>query len=354
MSSREKFAGVLKFELTNVLSLPHLFYQVHGEAVRRWQREGLPRDVHVVEHLGLERVELMPINVGPMPHYERGRLEEIEEWRLSMDRDFRAKISEEIAIVEGQPPIRQPSDWEWFKRLLNPQSPARYPRFWDNYKRVVSDRIYGLGIYVGSPLSWLIEWLGVRGFCDALNNNRQWLNEVLEWLTNFVIETTRRAVSEVAVDFAMFGEGCAYRAVAAAGSDELCSLMRKPYEAIVNHLRQHGVKLIIMHANGNVASLIPMWLDVGINVLAPIQASAGMDALSLRKTYGKSLAFIGGIDREALSGSKRDVADELLRKVPRLIADGGYIPAPDGVVQANVPWDNMRYYFELLHSIAEG
>lgn len=354
MNSREKFVGVLNFELTNALSLPHLFYPIHGEAVRRWQREGLQRDVHVVERLGLERVELMPIDVGPMPHYERGRLEEIEEWRLSMDRDFKAKISEEIAIVEEQPPIRQPSDWEWFKRLLNPQSPARYPRFWDDYKRVVSERTYGLGIYVGSPLSWMIEWLGVRGFCDALTNNRQWLEGMLEWLADFVIETTKRAVSEVAVDFAMFGEGRAYRAIAAAGSDEVCSLMRKPYEAIVNHLHQHGVRLIIMHANGNVASLIPMWLDVGINVLAPIQASAGMDVLLLRKTYGKDLALIGGIDREALAGSRRDLTDEVLRKVPSLLGEGGYIPAPDGVVQANVSWENMCYYLELLHRIAEG
>ncbi|MCS7254282.1 MAG: uroporphyrinogen decarboxylase family protein [Armatimonadota bacterium] len=353
MGSKERFVGVLKFELTNTLSLPCLFYQIHGEAIRRWQREGLPKDVHVIEHLGLERAELMPVDVGPMPHYERGRLEEIEEWRLSMDRDFKAKISEEITVVEEQPPIRQPSDWEWFKRLLNPQSPARYPRFWDDYKRVVSERTYALGIYVGSPLSWLIEWLSVRGFSEALNSNRQWLDELIEWLSNFVVETTRRAVSDITIDFAMFMEGRAYRAVAAVGSDVICSLVRKSYEMIVSHLHQHGIRLIIMHAGGNVAPLIPMWLDVGINALAPIQASAGMDVISLRKTYGKDLALIGGIDREALAGSKRDVADEVLLKVPSLLNDGGYIPAPDGVVQANVAWENMCYYLELLHHIAE-
>lgn len=351
MGGRERFVGVLKFELANVLSLPHLFYQIHGEAIRRWQREGLPKDVHVVEYLGLERVELIPIEVGPMPHYERGRLEEIEEWRLSMDRDFKASISAEIAVVEEQPPIRQPSDWEWFKRLLNPRSPARYPRFWEDYKRTVHQRTYALGIYVGSPLSWLTEWLGLRGFVEALNGDIQWLEEMVDWLSNFIIETIGMATAEVEIDFALFTEGRAYRVLAAVEDESIVSLMREPYKRIVNHLRENGIELIIMQSGGNVEPLIPMWLDAGINAIAPIQASSGMDVLKLRRRYGKNLALIGGIDREALAGSKRDVADEVLRKVPSLIGDGGYIPTPDGVVQANVSWENMHYYIELLRKV---
>ena len=353
MGSKDKFIGVLRFEEAGTLSLPTLFWQIHGETIRRWQREGLPKDVHVVAHLGLERVELMPINIGTLPHYERGRLEEIEEWRLSMDREFKATIGKEIEVVEEQPPIREKKDWEWFKTLLNPHSPARYPRFWEHYKKVVSERTYALGIYAGSPLSWVAEWLGIRGFCRALNEDKQWLTEMIEWLTDFVIETTRKALIDVKVDFAMLSEGRAYKLLSAVGDEVITSLTKKPYERLVGHLREHGVELIIMHAVGNVEPILPTWLDVGINAISPIQVTSGMDVISLRRRYGKSLALIGGIDREALSWSKRDVTEEVMHKVPQLLEEGGYIPAPDGVVNANIPWENMRYCLQLLRSIAQ-
>ncbi len=119
MDSRERFLKALSFEEVDKVSMPCLFYSIHSETIRRWQREGMPRDVHPIAYFGLERAELVPINLAPLPHYERAHLEEVEEWRLGVDRDLKSQIAPEIAVAEEQFPILKTSDWNWFKTLLS-------------------------------------------------------------------------------------------------------------------------------------------------------------------------------------------------------------------------------------------
>ena len=67
MNSRERFLAAMKLNAPDGVPLPCLFQRFEAETIRRWQREGLPRDVHLVEHFGFERCELAPVNLGPIP-----------------------------------------------------------------------------------------------------------------------------------------------------------------------------------------------------------------------------------------------------------------------------------------------
>ncbi|MBO3799980.1 MAG: hypothetical protein FGF52_02840 [Candidatus Brockarchaeota archaeon] len=128
-TQEKKFVRALRFERPSEIPFPNMFYKFHPETLRRWQREGLPKDVHLIEYLGLERCELIPVNVGPLPNYEAVGLEEIEEWRLGVDRLFFTALERKIRSVEEEFPIGNAVDSESFKKILNPYSPARYPRF---------------------------------------------------------------------------------------------------------------------------------------------------------------------------------------------------------------------------------
>ena len=85
---------------------------------------------------------------------------------------------------------------------------------------------------------------------------------------------------------------------------------------------------IQMHTCGNVTDYIPDLIDIGLDVLEPVQAC--MDFQFLQREYGKDLCFYGGIDTQQLLTFEKPekVYDETLRVIDTLGKDGGLIIAP--------------------------
>ncbi|MEM4229781.1 MAG: uroporphyrinogen decarboxylase family protein [Thermoproteota archaeon] len=346
MNAREKFVRILRFERLSEIPFPCLFYKFHPETLKRWQREGLPKDVHLIEYLGLERCELIPVNVGPLPNYEAAGLEEVEEWRLGVDRSFYTSLESRIRNVEAEFPIRNIKDYEIFKGILNPDSPARYPRFWDDYVRMAKGREYPLGVSLGSPLSWLVEWIGLKGIASNLKTDPSWIISIVHDLANFITSTVRRALHDLSLDFAIFLEPRAYRLTCIANTDWITDVCKKAYDPIVSWVKNVGIDLVGIESQGCMHELIETWARIGINFIS-LEASNGGDIEWIRKTLNSRVAIIGNIDHRVLAWSKRDIMDEVSRKM-WFFEQGGYIPAPDGVVLPEVSWENFKYFIKIL------
>ena len=67
--------------------------------------------------------------------------------------------------------------------------------------------------------------------------------------------------------------------------------------------------------------------------------------------FGKQLRLIGGIDSDALRQSREDIQRAVMRVVPPLLEDGGYIPLADGRVREDVSYPNYLYYRKLLEQV---
>lgn len=102
--------------------------------------------------------------------------------------------------------------------------------------------------------------------------------------------------------------------------------MMPHYKKLNKLLRDNGVDIILVDSEGDTRELIPLWLESGLNGHYPLEVTAGMDALELRKEYGESLILIGNIDKRALIEGKRAIKEELERKIPFLLSKGGIFP----------------------------
>ncbi|MBI4552803.1 MAG: hypothetical protein HY710_11120, partial [Candidatus Latescibacteria bacterium] len=316
MTPRERFLAVTRFETPDRLPLPTLFQCFGRETIKRWERDGLPKDAHLAAHFGFDRMELLPIHAGPLPHFEREELEEIEEWRLGLDREFRRKIVNELDAVEEEFPIRSRQDWTTMQRLLNAASPARYPRFWDDYTRCLRERDYPVGVCVNGPLSVLREWLGLCQLTALLVQDWAFIEEMIEYYTEFIILAMTRAVTDVDVDFAVIREEMAYKTASLLNSHTMRTRLIAAYESICELFHDHGVRTIFVESNGQLDGLLDLWVESGMNGAYLLEAGAGVDALNLRRRYGRALVLIGNLDHHAFCKAKRDIADEVRTKVP--------------------------------------
>ena len=115
---------------------------------------------------------------------------------------------------------------------------------------------------------------------------------------------------------------------------------------LIKHIKKEmpGVKAMY-HSDGAIFDLIPDFIDMGVDILNPVQfTAAGMDLARLKKEYGKDIVFWGGgVDtQETLPhGTPAQVADEVKRNIDIMAPGGGFVFAAVHNIQADVPAENF-------------
>lgn len=108
--------------------------------------------------------------------------------------------------------------------------------------------------------------------------------------------------------------------------------------------------LVFHHDDGAIRPLIPELVEMGIDVLNPVQwRCEGMDPSELKDTFGEQVCFHGGIDNQEIMpfGTTDDVRKEVADKLSTLGRDGrGYILAPCHALQPNTPVANVVTLYE--------
>jgi uroporphyrinogen decarboxylase len=109
---------------------------------------------------------------------------------------------------------------------------------------------------------------------------------------------------------------------------------------------------ILLHSCGAIRPLIPDLIEVGVDILNPIQVrAAGMDTYELKRDFGKDIVFWGGgCDTQEIlpRGTPQEVRDEVKRRIDDLAPGGGFVFCPVHNIQADVPPENLQAMWETL------
>jgi hypothetical protein len=356
LTARERFLETMRFgKPDHVFLMPHWLF---GDTVRRWRKEGLPGDVHLNTHFGWDRYESLPINLGPVPALETKVVEQTAHWSIVEDElGGRTKRWSDRELGMSQwlvYPIRDRKTWEAFKERLDPASPCRYPEYWDDCKRAWAERDYPLGVHGGSYYGWLRNWIGMEHIALWYFDDPELVREMTDYIADFVIEAISRAVDEVELDFALYWEDMAMKTGSLISPDLFREFMSPNYRRVNGFLRERGIDIHLVDCDGNVDELIPLWLEVGVNGVYPLEIAADCDPLAYREQYGSDLILFGGIDKRELARDKAAVEAEVMRRVPPMLEHGGYTPFVDHAVPPDVSYENFSYYMELVHDLVGG
>jgi len=120
----------------------------------------------------------------------------------------------------------------------------------------------------------------------------------------------------------------------------------KPFHAdYISFIKSRTKAKVFFHTDGDVFPLIPDFIEMGVDILNPIQTSAGKmsDLDGLKKQFGKNIIFCGGIDTHRVLpfGTPDDVRMEVKRIIDVLGKDGGYMLASVHTVMSDVTPENV-------------
>ena len=99
---------------------------------------------------------------------------------------------------------------------------------------------------------------------------------------------------------------------------------------------------VAYHSDGSIYPIIPDLIEVGVDILNPIQPQS-MEPARLKKDFGDHLCFWGSIDEQYTLpfGSSADVEREVIERLKTLGKGGGLILGPTHHVQLDTPLENF-------------
>ena len=231
------------------------------------------------------------------------------------------------------------------------QHPWPEPDWWDFsplpglLRQMDEQEPYHIRFRIGSmfEIGWQLR--GLEEFMLDLGLNPAIPLYIMDRLTEIHVENLRR-VLEIAgdrLDMVYF-----YDDVGTQNSLMVSKKMWKeyvrPYHArLIEVARRYG-KPVMYHTDGAIYPLIPDFIEMGVDVLNPIQPDAkGMEMDKLKAEFGDRLTFHGGIDimRTLPKGTPAQVAAEVQDRVRVLGPGGGYILCSSHHIQPDTPIQNV-------------
>jgi Uroporphyrinogen-III decarboxylase len=128
------------------------------------------------------------------------------------------------------------------------------------------------------------------------------------------------------------------------------ALVKPLQRELFSFIRARTSAPIFLHSCGAIRDLIPDLIEIGVDILNPVQVSAtGMDTAELKREFGRDLVFWGGgVDTQRVlgTGTPDEVRAEVRRRIADLRGDGGFVFASVHNVQPNVPPENLVAMWE--------
>jgi len=122
------------------------------------------------------------------------------------------------------------------------------------------------------------------------------------------------------------------------------------FRTIITACRAASPDLFIFwHSDGNIEPIVPDLIEIGVNVLNPVQPDA-MDPVRLKRLYGDRLAFWGtiGTAQRWAWAEPEEIREEVRERIATVGAGGGLIVCPAYDLDPEFRWENLIAMFQAV------
>jgi uroporphyrinogen decarboxylase len=218
-------------------------------------------------------------------------------------------------------------------------------RGWGDAARLISQYrseyfIVGVTVCTIFETAWALRGLD-RLLMDFIEDP-ELADRVLDIPYRYHLAAARRLV-EMGVDMIWTGDDVGSQQGMMISPETWRRFLKPRMAELISTLKQvkPGLK-IAYHSDGNIEPIIPELIEIGVDVLNPVQPRC-MDPVALKRAYGDRLCFWGTVDEQHTLpfGSPDDVRAEVTARLSEVGAGGGLILAPTHHVQLDTPLENF-------------
>jgi uroporphyrinogen decarboxylase len=212
-----------------------------------------------------------------------------------------------------------------------------------------------MGGYSAGPFE-KFSWL--RGFVDAFTDfvaDPELVKTMMDKIIELKVEYWERSLTAAGkyVDVVFEGDDVAGQDRLLVSPKTYREIIKPRHKELFQAIKKHAPHVkIFFHTCGAIRPLIPDLIEIGVDILNPVQISSkGMDPFELKKEFGKDLTFWGGgVDTQGVfsTGTPQQVKDDVRRNIDALAPDGGFVFNTIHNTQSDVPPENFMAMWETL------
>lgn len=195
---------------------------------------------------------------------------------------------------------------------------------------------------------------GLEKFLMDMMMEAEYINPLLDRIQYIHTEYGKRMI-EMGADLLWCGDDFGSQTSLMMDEDTFRRIFKPRIKQMFTQYRKVNPNIkLAWHSCGAIKPLIPDFIEIGLNILNPIQPLAtGMEPQQLKDAFGKELVFFGGICVQDLlpNGSPQSIKDEVVRRAGILGKEGGYIIAPAHNIQEDTPMENILALFEAVKQL---
>ncbi len=212
--------------------------------------------------------------------------------------------------------------------------------------------LVGSAIIGGGIFEQPARVMGLQNFLMALISEPRFADRLMETITDIYIECCNNYLDQVGpyIQIFTYWDDVAGQDGWLIGPELYRRLVKPKQKRLVEAIKRKTDAKLFYHCCGAARDLIPDLIDIGFDILNPVQVSAkGMDTKALKAQYGRDIVFWGGgmdTQRTLPFGKPQEVAEEVKRRIDDLAPGGGFVFAAVHNIQALVPPENIVAAFD--------
>ena len=314
--------------------------------MRKWAGIVKP-DESVLNYLDVDTRVIMPrAGVG----WVEGWKEEVlpdgsskDEWGLVRIKPADGSYFMTHFPLAGEKTIEDLEKYPW----PDPDDPERFKGLREEASFLKTTTDFALITMFPRPFVSLSQFL--RGYTDWFTDlilNREFIETLMEKILEIDLKIGKRLLEEVGnyVDLVFVHDDLATTDSLMMSPQIYREIIKPRHKQIFDLIKTMTRAKIIYHCDGAIYPLINDFIEIGVDVLNPVQVSAkGVDTDTLKRDFGHRLSFWGGIDTSYVlpKGSIQEVKEEVHKRFHHLAKGGGYIVAPVHNILDEVPPENV-------------
>jgi uroporphyrinogen decarboxylase len=253
-------------------------------------------------------------------------------------------------------PIKEPTrvaldNYAW----PQPDPPAYNAQLREQAKVLYENTDYALvgsAVIGGGIFEQPARTMGLENFLMALVTEPRFADRLMDQITEIYIESCNNYLEQVGEYLQVFTywDDVSGQDGWLISPDIYRKMIKPKQRRLLEAIKNKTDAQVYYHGCGAVYDLIPDLIELGFDILNPVQVSArGMDTKQLKQAYGQDIVFWGGgVDTQRVLpfGTPADVADEVKRRIDDLAPGGGFVFAAVHNIQALVPPENIVTMFD--------
>jgi len=238
------------------------------------------------------------------------------------------------------------SDW----RFPNPDDPKRFAGL-DEEVPPWRDRFL-VGV-IGDLWERAGFMRGLGNLCMDVLENPTFVEELLERIKDYVIQTLEH-LARTKPDGVFLSDDYGTQAGLIIDPRQWRRIVKPRLKEIYQAAKRNNL-VVMHHTCGDVREIIPDLIEIGLDILHPIQPEA-MDIFALKSEFGHDLTCCGGVGTQHLlpRGTPSEIRETVRKTMDVMARGGGYILEPGSTLQDDVPVENMVAMIEAAREYRRG